>query len=80
MGALVYFVNSTKKEYFCPLASKITEVYCNPIIMAGIIDTLDSEWNGDRIHIIRDTDDDKMSKIIHYKEIEIRWSDYKDYI
>jgi hypothetical protein len=52
MGQLIYFVNHTKKEFFCPFGSKWQEIIGNPKYMEKILEYIRQWWNGDRIGII----------------------------
>lgn len=80
MGALIYFVNSTKKEYFCPDYCKLNEVYLNSYLMAGIIDILYNEWNGCKIYVLSSYDK-RMEKVREeYKDLKIEWNDYREYV
>lgn len=76
MGTLIYFVNHTKKQYFSPVA-KISEIYCNRIIMCGIIYVLRNYWNNCKIEIISEYELDKIPK--DYKEIPFDLNDYIDF-
>lgn len=52
MGQLIYFVNHTKKEFFCPFGCKWREITLNPKVMEKILEHIRVWWNGNRIEIM----------------------------
>ena len=72
MGELIYFLNHTKKQYFCPIC-KWGEILLNKYIMEGILEILRYYWNNCKIEIIGEYSiNEKLPK--HYKEID--WKDF----
>ena len=71
MGQLVYFVNHTIREYFCPYASKWGEILLNQSTMEDIFDFIRDHWNNCKIEIVMQNSIDKIDTTI-YKYSE-RW-------
>ncbi len=79
MGQLIYIVNHTIKEWFCPDASKWSEVLINDFIMRGILYLFRHRWNNCKISFYGgyNTDLDEIRE--KYKEIKIDFDDYRDW-
>lgn len=78
MGTLYYIVNHTKKEYLNPIC-KIGEIYLNPYIMVGILETIREGWNNNKIAILSEYQMEKYWDL-GYKELAINWDDYRDHV
>lgn len=79
MGEIIYIVNHTKKQWFCPDACKWGEVLINDHVMRGILELFKDRWSMNKIEFIGGYNE-RLSKIRkEYKEIEIDFDDYRDY-
>lgn len=77
MGELIYIVNHTHKQYFCPQSSKFGEVMSNTYLMRGILEILRCGWNNCKIEFVQES---CMDKIKEYEDVSdsIDWKDYYD--
>ena len=77
MGAIIYFINHDKKEYF--VLGKIREVLMDIPLMRAIIDNFLNNWNNHHLSILRSTSSllDKIN-IKEYKKIQLSF-DLEDF-